>query len=179
MTEVWERTRSSRVIFLEITNREDLGENLHAPQLAEGGRDRYRLISETHLGDTVLHYHQPSDAIVGVSRVAGPRQESTIRWAAKGTSARSRQLRPYARPAWLVPLSGYIPRDPPTTQDEIIAKRVAVFGLRDQLASQYGPGLHYPYYRYGNDQLRTLQAYMAIFPRELLDVFPDLRMQVE
>jgi hypothetical protein len=127
----------------------------------------------------VLHYHQPSDAIVGMSRVAGPRQESTILWAAKGTSSRSRHIKPYDRPAWLVPLVGYVPLDPPTTQQEIIAKRRAVFDLRDQLASQYGSGLHYPYYRYGNDQLRTLQAYMAIFPRELLDVFPNLRMQVQ
>jgi hypothetical protein len=179
MTEVWERRRSSKVVFLEITEREDLGENLHAPQLAEGGRDRYRLISETRLGDTVLHYHQPSDAIVGMSRVAGPRRESTIFWAAKGTSARSRQIKPYARPGWLVPLAGYVPLDPPTTQEQIIAKRSAVFALRDQLALQYGSGLHFPYYRYGTDQLRTLQAYMAIFPRELLDLFPDLRMQVE
>jgi hypothetical protein len=175
---LWERNRASRAIFLEITDREELGQDLHAPQFAERGRDRYRLISETRVDDTVLHYHRPSDGIVGISRVIGPRREEKILWAAKGTSARSHHITPYLRPAWLVPLGGYTPLDPPTLQEEIISKRSQVFELRDRLEAQYGPGLHYPYYRYGNSQLRTLQAYMAVFPRKLLDLFPDLRTQV-
>jgi hypothetical protein len=179
MSVLWARSSTSRTLFLEITDREDVGEDLHAPQLAEGGRDRYRLISETQVGDTVLHYHQPSDAIIGVSRVIGPRQERQILWAAKGTYARTHNIRPYSRPGWLVPLGGYTPLGPPTTQAEIIEKRAAVFSLRDELEEQHGRGLHYPYYRYGRDQLRTLQAYLAIFPRELLDLFPSLRTQVE
>jgi hypothetical protein len=62
-----------------------------------------------------------------------------------------------------VPLGGYTPLDPPILQEEIVSKRSAVFRLRDRLEAQYGPGLHYPYYRYGSNQLRTLQAYMAVF----------------
>jgi hypothetical protein len=176
---LWERNRTSRVIFLEITDREKLGDDLHAPQLAEGGRDRYRLISETEVGDTVLHYHQPSEAIIGISRVVGTRRHETILWASKGTSARSHHIRPYLRAGWLVPLGGYTPLDSPTLQEEIIARRSAVFRLRNQLEARYGSGLHYPYYHYGTDQLRTLQAYMAVFPRELLDLFPNLGAQVE
>jgi hypothetical protein len=163
---------------LEITDREELGADLYAPQLAEGGRDRYGLISQTQPGDTVLHYHQSSDGIAGISRVVGRRQQDTILWAAKGTSARSQHTKPYLRPAWLVPLGGYTPLDPPIPQEEIIAKREDIFRLRDQLEAQHGPGLHYPYYRYGADQLRTLQAYMAVFPRELLRLFPALKVQV-
>lgn len=179
MPGLWERNRTSQVIFLEITDRERPGEDLHAPQLAEGRRDRYHLISETQVGDTVLHYHQPSEAIIGISRVVGPRRDETILWASKGTSARSHQIRPYLRAGWLVPLGGYTPLDPPTLQEEIIARRSAVFRLRHQLEARYGLGLHYPYYRYGTDQLRTLQAYMAVFPRELLDLFPSLRAQLK
>jgi hypothetical protein len=178
MTELWARRRTSRVIFLEITDRPEPGEDLYAPQLAEGGRDRYGLISQTQQGDTVLHYHQPSDGIVGISRVVGGRQHDTIRWAAKGTSARSQHTKPYLRPAWLVPLGGYTSLDPPVLQEEIIAKRADIFRLRDRLEAQHGPGLHYPYYRYGTDQLRTLQAYMAVFPRELLQLLPALKAQV-
>lgn len=164
-------------IFLEITERDDLGENLIAPQEDQGGGNRYWLVTQPTPGDIVLHYHRPSGGIIAISRVAGPPEESTIRWAAKGTASREQHVEPYERPAWLVPLTGYQVLDPPTTQEEVVARRDQILQVKQDLENEHGTGLQFPYNRY-RDGLRTLQAYLALYPRDLLDVFPELASQV-
>lgn len=173
------RADGQPAIFIEVTDRQDLGDTLHAPQADESGGGRYRLIEEAEPGDTVLHYHRPSGGITAISRVAGAAQDTPITWAAKGTSARSRHVDPYERPGWLVPLTGYTALDPPLPQSEIKQQRHAIFSLRDQLEAEHGSGLHFPYYRYGADDLRTVQAYMAVMPRQLLALFPALQQQID
>lgn len=165
-------------IFLEITDRDDLGENLHAPQADEAGGGRYRLIQEVQRGDTVLHYHRPAGGIVGISRAESSAVSAPITWAAKGSSARSRSVEPYKRPGWLVRLMGYTPLDPMVPQEEVRLRSDAVLGLRSRLEAEYGTGLHYPYVRYGAG-LRTFQAYMALVPRQMLSLLPGLAAQVD
>ncbi len=177
MTEMSTQISSSRCIFLEITDRDELGGDLFAPQAAEGGSDRYRLIRDAAPGDSVLHYHQPSDGIVGISRVNRAAEPDRILWAAKGTSARGRGLRPYWRPAWRVDLTGYTPLDPPLNQGDVVTRRDDVLRVKADLETRYGRGQHFPYYAY-RTSLRTLQAYMADYPRELLALFPALARQV-
>jgi hypothetical protein len=38
--------KAGPAVFLEITDRDELGHDLHAPQASEGGGNRYRLITD-------------------------------------------------------------------------------------------------------------------------------------
>jgi hypothetical protein len=70
----WWETDSKEIYWLESTDRDDLGANLHAPQFDDTGRDnwRYSLILESQPGDIVYHYYRPSKAIVARSCVTRP-----------------------------------------------------------------------------------------------------------
>ena len=66
----WWTSDSTECYWLEITDRPDLGANLHAPKRAKGGRETwgYSLILEARPGDIVFHWHKAEDtemAIVG------------------------------------------------------------------------------------------------------------------
>ena len=65
--------------WCEITDRSDIGENLHAPQQDQNGKDywSYSLVKSVKPGDIVFHYSTSSAAFVGASVAAGPLQEST------------------------------------------------------------------------------------------------------
>jgi hypothetical protein len=110
--------------------------------------------------------------------VAAPKEASRILWAAKGTSARARHIRPYWRPSWKVPLKGYRALEGPLERAVIASKQKAVLRLKDQFEAKYGERSLFPYYRYSPTELRTQQAYLAFFPRSLFGLFPELGRQV-
>ena len=81
--------------WLEITDREDLGQDLHAPQVDARGNEywSYSLVQCLHPGDVVFHWSKTLEGgpgIVGFSRAIGDVQEDTIRWQAHGTRGRER-----------------------------------------------------------------------------------------
>jgi hypothetical protein len=96
--------------WMERTSRRDLGVDLNAPQRDERGREnwRYGLIREIAESDIIVHFHeQPgSRGIVAWSRAVGECWEDDVLWAARGTSARDRNVRPYLRPGWRLGLDG-------------------------------------------------------------------------
>lgn len=57
INEWWAGDPSERY-WLEITDRERLGEDLYAPKAAKGGKDTpgYSLVSHVRDGDIVFHY---------------------------------------------------------------------------------------------------------------------------
>ena len=78
----WWVSQPEERYWLEITDREDLGVNLKAPQTNEDGQEywSYSLIRAISPGDIVFHYHKSDQAIVAVSRVAGAaRQRGCLR----------------------------------------------------------------------------------------------------
>src|SRR4051812_41575802 len=104
--------------WLEITDRDDLGLDLHAPQLDGGGRANwsYDLVRYVEPGDVVLHWHKNRlgrPAMVGFSEAVGAVDASTIVWQAHGTYGRSRGPSRRAVPSWLRPLRSYTALEQP------------------------------------------------------------------
>src|SRR4051812_18319094 len=97
---------------MEITDREDLGADLWAPQLDGSGREywSYSLVREVSEGDIVFHWWKRAEeesAIVGWSRAVGePGEGGKIRWQAHGTVGRAR-ARAIEQDSWRMPLAGF------------------------------------------------------------------------
>jgi hypothetical protein len=71
--------------WLEITDRDDLGVDLNAPQTRDGSDAphwSYDLINEIDDGDIVLHFHKPAEAIVAWSRASGGVWVDEVVWGA-------------------------------------------------------------------------------------------------
>ena len=91
----WWASDPAQRYWLEITDRADLGENLHAPQQDGSGRPNwtYELVRYVQPGDVVLHWHKNLvgyPALVGYSEAVGPLREDEIEWQAHGTYGRAR-----------------------------------------------------------------------------------------
>ena len=91
----WKKDPTERD-WLELTDRDDLGADLRAPQSNESGDPdwHYLIIKETKPGDVVFHYHKARDAIVAVSVVAGTWKSQALTWGARGTFARAKGVQP-------------------------------------------------------------------------------------
>jgi hypothetical protein len=100
----WEGLPSERY-WMEITDRDDVGSDLFAPQFDDGGRAHwsYNLVTEVRVGDVVLHWHktlQGAPAMVGWSLVSGPPEHSEIVWQARGTFGARRVPPGLNLPGW-------------------------------------------------------------------------------
>lgn len=83
--------------WMEITDRTDLGADLHAPQLDDAGREywSYALVTAVQPGDVVLHWHKSllgAPGMVGYSTAAEGPEEDQILWASQGSYGRTRPL---------------------------------------------------------------------------------------
>jgi hypothetical protein len=161
--------------WMEITNRDDLGGELRAPQKSDDGHLEwgYELVRFAQPGDVVLHWytrHEPRE-LVGYSRVAGPVRAGMWTWASKGTSGRARLTPEVDEPAWMTPLTDFTYFSHRITRDQLQGYKAAVLDLKDRLQEAYGAHLYYPFYLYGARELRATQAYLTKFPAQLLPVF--------
>lgn len=168
----WARDPSERC-WLEITDRSDLGANLHTPQRALGGRETwgFSLVREVRPGDTVFHWHKPDDAepaIVGYSTVSGPLEDSTIVWTPHGRQGRHETSGP--RPAWLVPLDGPRYLDHPVGLPQIRRNEQALRQIRDDLENRHEAPIYFPWVFSEVQPIRTAQAYLAKLPRAAIEL---------
>lgn len=159
--------------WLEITDRETLGENLHAPQLDHRGRETwsYSLVLQARPGDIVFHWWkhpEATNAITGYSTVAGPMTESTIVWKAHGSAARFELARP--RASWLVPLTGYQELPHPITLDQLRHRETELHAIRTRLENRHGKPTYFPWVFMTTQPLRTAQAYLAKLPAEAVEL---------
>ena len=93
----WWESDPDEIYWMEITDRSDLGANLHAPQTDGSGRDywSYSLVQHVNEGDIVFHWWKPpgeEPGLVGYSRAVGSTQQSRIRWQAHGTVGRALRI---------------------------------------------------------------------------------------
>ncbi|MEU0242985.1 EVE domain-containing protein [Streptomyces sp. NPDC006235] len=132
----WWRHDPLERFWLEITNRDDIGTNLLAPQVNDRGEEywSYALVREARPGDLVLHWdknHGPG--VVGYSHVRGEAFASTITWQSRGTYGRQRRTSG-PEPAWEAPLGGYRRLKHPVTQARLREIEPTIRALRDHLA---------------------------------------------
>src|SRR3954451_989318 len=123
---------------MEITHREDLGANLHAPKL-DAGEWSYDLVSQVQPGDRVLHWKSGSTrALLGWSEVAGP--ATTVpqyTWQPRGTVGRA-LTGPRTSEGWVAPLGGLTTFSQPPTLDSLLPLLDDLMVLNAALTAKHG-----------------------------------------
>lgn len=167
----------SQSVWIEITNRNDIGTNLKAPALDKAGKPHwsYENVCHVRAGDTVYHYDAAQQAVVGISTAVGHPWSDKVVWAARGT--RSRGIAPHLQDGWYMGLEGYRPLSTPLTRAELTRRRDELWALRDALQQNSGAPHKFPFIPYRADEVRALQAYLVPFPQELVRVFPELQVR--
>ncbi|WP_406303812.1 EVE domain-containing protein [Streptomyces sp. NBC_00885] len=173
----WWRHDPNERYWLEITNREDIGTNLLAPQANDRGEEywSYALVREVRPGDLVLHWdknHGPG--VVGYSHVRREPFASTITWQSRGTYGRQRSASG-PEPAWEAPLGGYRRLQRPVTQTRLREVEPTIRALRDRLTEAVAGPLYFPFALSDARPLRAAQGYLTKLPRELVEELPELR----
>ena len=167
----WDGDPSERY-WLEISDRRDIGVDLKAPQLDEGGAANpgYRLINEVEHGDIVFHYDTSRRAIVALSVASGRPWEEDIVWASHRGSTRRRRPSAYRRPGWRIGLEGTRWLEPPITLAQLAESSELIRGVHDDLRRRHpGWSLHLPFSFYGGTSLRPMQYYLNKLPAAIVD----------
>lgn len=173
----WWRHDPHERYWLEITNREDIGTNLLAPQANDRGEEywSYALVREVRPGDLVLHWdknHGPG--VVGYSHARGEAFASVITWQSRGTYGRQRSASG-PEPAWEAPLGGYRRLKRPVTQARLREVEPTIRALRDRLTEAVAGPLYFPFALSDTRPLRAAQGYLTKLPRALVEELPELR----
>lgn len=164
--------------WMEITQRDVLGENLLAPKLDGAGREQwsYTLVSLVEPGDRVLHYrtNEPGGAaIVGWSEATDSASTGTITWQARGTRGRARG-QATTGPSWFVPLGGLHELDAPVQGRDLAPVEAELLRLRADLETAHGTPVYFPFFQYRPGEIRAQQGYLVKFPAELFSLLPEL-----
>ena len=176
----WWEHEAGENVWMEITQREDIGADLKAPSAARGGvaTASYDLVRLVHPGDVVVHYDSRQQAIVGVSVAASPAEPAPIYWVARGTYARRAGDQPRWLPGLRVALDRYQQLEPPVTLGEIRQHKDALLALREQIQARAGgQPIFFPWIPY-QDTLRSFQSYLVKMPQQAISLFPQLRAVV-
>lgn len=171
----WWRDRSGEDFWLEVTDREDIGVNLKAPQRNESGAGfwSYALVRDVGLGHTVFHYDRSVQAIVGASQATGDVWEDRILWAARGTYAREAGISPHLREGWYAGLRASITLEFPVTLEQIRERTSEIRLGIDSLQNEVGSPLYFPFESGENRPIRPLQGYLFKLPRFFVQLFEE------
>src|SRR4051812_25504614 len=92
---VWWSGISAERFWCEITDREDVGNDLLCPQTDESGKPywSYALIQQISAGDVIFHYYTPEKCFIGASVASGRAVADTTSWIPHGTVGRTKQPR--------------------------------------------------------------------------------------
>jgi hypothetical protein len=163
---------------MEITDREDLGTDLNAPERTEQDREywSYGFVREVREGDVVLHYRaRPINAITAWSRATGEPYRDQVFWGAHGQASGRGPVAPYLRPGWRRPLDGPYRLTQPVTAAFLNTIRPDVVRVLDQLqAAHPGQRTYSPFVEYGGRELRAFQGYLTKVPRAFMELVPEL-----
>jgi hypothetical protein len=162
--------------WLEITDRPDIGVDLHCPQRdAAGNRTPgYSLIWSVQVNDLVFHYDRNAHAIAGWSRAAGQVTEAPTVWLSHRASTRRRLHQERIQPGWWLDLDGPFPLDPPLTLAQIRTSAPQLRAVLEALRSNHSGSLYFPFSFYGGTEPRPQQPYLNKLPAEFVELFPGL-----
>lgn len=176
MAEWWDNFPEERY-WIEITGRDDIGADLHAPSSNENAASfwSYDLIHRINPGDFIFHYDRNRRAIVGYSEAIGRPWADKVVWAAHGMSARRQGITPHLREGFRLGLGGYTPLTVPVTKEMLVARRAPLFAIRERVERSGRPS-RFPFIPYGKADVRALQGYLTKLPIGILEVLPELRI---
>jgi Domain of unknown function (DUF3883) len=162
--------------WIEITNRDNYGTNVIAPQLNDAGRDEwsYTTVSLVRPGDIVLHWSKLGEpSIIGFSHVSEDPFESSLEWQSRGTYGRTHT--PTGKEdAWEALLSGYRDLAVPVTQTRVRELEADLRKVRDDLQATHEGAIYFPFAISDKRPVRAAQAYLTKFPAALIAVIPEL-----
>lgn len=166
--------------WLEITDRPDIGVDLHCPQRdANGNRTPgYSLIWCVQVDDIVFHYDKNEHAITGWSRAAGQVTEVPTVWLSHRAATRRRLHQERAQPGWWLDLDGPFPLDLPLTLAQIRASAPQLRAVLEALRSDHPGSLYFPFSFYGGTEPRPQQPYLNKLPAESVELFPAMAAAV-
>lgn len=168
----WWQTDASERFWLESTDRDDLGANLHAPVADDSGKEnwRYTLLREIRPGDVIFHYHKTDRAIVGRSVAAAAAVDAPIVWAARGTFARKKGTVPYERPGLKVEIRDFERLKQPISLDTIRALKPKLTAAKMSLESANKKPLYAPIEISEKRPPRMLQGYAFKLPKSYVAI---------
>jgi hypothetical protein len=177
MAEWWDSIPEERY-WIEITGRDDIGADLHAPSANEKADSfwSYDLIHRVNSGDLIYHYDRNQRAIIGYSEAIGRPWADKVVWAAQGMSARKQGITPHLREGFRLGLGGYTPLTIPVTKEMLVARRAPLFAIREQVERSGRPS-RFPFIPYGKADVRALQGYLTKLPMGIFEVLPELRIE--
>jgi hypothetical protein len=166
--------------WLEITDRKDIGLDLHCPQRdAVGNRTPgYSLIWCVQVNDVVFHYDKNAHAIAHWSRAAGEVTEAPTLWLSHHAATRRRLHQEHPQPGWWLDLDGPFPIDPPVILAQIRASAPQLRAVLEALRSDHPGSLYFPFSFYGGTEPRPQQPYLNKLPAEFVELFPALARAV-
>jgi hypothetical protein len=170
----WWSTQPNQRLWVEITDRADLGKNIIAPQRAQAGKNTpgYDLLNYVHEGDTVFHWwRKPSDpelrGFYGYSEVVGSMQEGIIPWKSRGRYAENEVAGP--KPAKFWNLANFRELRTPILVGDLNSRSKEVFDLILNLENEYGKPIYFPFCK-REGKVAANQTYFAKLPVELLEI---------
>jgi hypothetical protein len=166
--------------WLEITDRADLGVDLHAPKTDQSGKETwsYSLVSHVRDGDIVFHYWKQAGqdkAIVGYSKATGSLESSEIQWQPHGTFGRGKKMLAN-RPAWRFPLSDFTDLSTPVTLEDLRGLEPSLRENVEGLAQTFSGPLYLPFVFSNRRPLRTAQGYLTKLPASFVTAIPGLEV---
>jgi hypothetical protein len=162
--------------WLEITDRADIGVDLHCPQRDSAGNRSagYSLIWWVSQGDIVFHYDKNERAIAAWSRAAGTVTEAPTEWLSHRGETRRRLQVPRIQPGWWLDLDGPYALAEPLTLAQLRDQGEAVRSVLEALQRDRPGSLYFPFFFYGGSVLRPMQPYLNKLPAELIRALPSL-----
>jgi hypothetical protein len=171
----WDGDPAER-FWLEITDRPDIGVDLHAPQRAAGGgrSPGYSLLWWVERGDIVFHYDLNERAITAWSRAVGEVTEAPVVWLSHRAATRRRLGAATAQPGWWLDLQGPFPLPTLLSLAGLRERASIVRGVMDDLEERHGRPIYFPFFFYGGGELRPMQPYLNKLPAALVTALPEL-----
>ena len=170
----WWASQAEQKYWVEITDRPDLGQNIIAPQRAQGGKSTpgYDLLNYVQEGDIVFHWwRRPSNpedrGFYGFSEVIGAMQVGTIPWKSRGRYAEAEVAGP--KPAQFWNLTNFTEFQSPILIGELNAHKEAIFDLIASLENLHGHPIYFPFCK-RQGKVSANQTYFAKLPLELLHI---------
>lgn len=173
----WWSDVPEEVFWLEITDRPDVGIDLHCPQRDASKRPSsgYTLINDVARGDIVFHYERERRAITAWSRAVGEVVERPTVWLSHRGQTRRRLGVAVEQPGWYLDLEGPFPLPDPLTLQGLRQRTELVRAVLESLQRDHrGEALYFPFFFYGGSTLRPMQPYLNKLPAELVARMPEL-----
>lgn len=169
----WEKIPSEN-LWVEITNRNDLGSNIKAPISAQKDKKTYgyELPKYVKEGDVVLHWwrrakNRANHGFYGYSTVVGSVQDEETSWTPRGRYSKSASKEPKPHTVWN--LSNFTELQKPILISDINKKKDEILELIKSLEKKHGSPIYFPFCE-RESKISINQTYFAKLPVEFIDI---------